>query len=135
MKHQPFRSFLCISTLPVSVTLSGCTDPYADAKDTLARRSTDPSRVQFEDVHAGGEGTVCGRVNLPNSQGGMTGFQAFVWYPGDQIALSVPYARMSERADRPLSDRVAADQLTRLFEEAGEFDQEHGRHCSWEQFE
>ncbi|WP_412545818.1 hypothetical protein [Maricaulis sp. MIT060901] len=112
--------------------LAACSDPYADAKDTLARRSTDPDQVQFEGLHFGADGRVCGRVNLPNDRGGMTGFAPFVWHPSEEVAISVSYARMAALLERPPTDRLATEELNRLLDRVNEFGDEHGIHCSFE---
>lgn len=121
--------------IAVGLALGACSDPYANVKDMLASGAREPDRVQFDQLHDGADGRICGRINQPNSLGGMTGFTRFVYYvEEDRLHLSVPTARVTELAQRPLRDRMAAIELEELRSQSRNFQYEHGRHCAWAQF-
>lgn len=67
--------------LPVIFLISGCADPFAEAKDALRRDLKDPDATQFRDVRWCGKpgGAITGDYNAKNSYGAYTGFRPFFY--------------------------------------------------------
>lgn len=113
-----------LALVACTLVLSACSGAHSEVLDSVRAMSTDPTRVQFEAVFEGPNGATCGRVNMPNSLGGMEGFKPFVAYPDGGIFFGQPFAAylaLSESGNR----REAAEHLERT----ADFRDRHGSEC------
>lgn len=109
--------------LPVLFLISGCADPFAEAKDALRRDLKDPDATKFREVRWCGKpgGAVTGEYNAKNSYGAYTGFKPFFY--SDHIASGDFEGFGHERVYRQCMKEMAAltaERSGKPFNEAAE---------------
>lgn len=117
--------------LVVATLASGCTDPFAAAKEALRHSMKDPDATQFREVAWCGKegGPIEGEFNAKNSYGAYAGFERFYYADysvgsdfGDpvyqrlfKLCMKESARHTAERAGKPFDEKAKDAELNAIF--------------------